>query len=431
MNNELYHHGIKGQKWGIKRYQDSDLDWTKIGLKRRAEREGWGYKSGNSNKKSNQNRIIKNERKSGISDITRTQNMKNNNSKSIKEIAKIISEKDKENEAAHKHHNHILKEVKRTGKSAAQIEHEERLKKPFHLTSNQKKAIAIGAAVAVTALAIYGVYKYNSINNSKFNEELVNKLLNNKNTDPSNSAKTDFLKKAFGDRGDFHAFDNTSENKQIIDNMLTKSSSEWWLGLSESQKQAIVDYTGNDYIPMNSQLWSIKNNNIHDYPSTDTIKKIIDCNSALKKASFPTDMVCTQGLTTHKAATFLNCSINDLYKAAHNPESDTARKLIGAVNTNHGFVSTTTCANGGFSGGVKYKILLPKGSHAAYVEHISKLGDLPFKNGMWDGKSTGGFYKSYEFETLIAAGSKFKTRGIQYNNTDNVIEVALEYMLDS
>lgn len=32
--NELYHHGIKGQKWGIRRYQNEDGSLTNAGRKR-------------------------------------------------------------------------------------------------------------------------------------------------------------------------------------------------------------------------------------------------------------------------------------------------------------------------------------------------------------------------------------------------------------
>ena len=37
MENELYHHGVKGQKWGIRRYQNSDGSLTDAGKKRVAK----------------------------------------------------------------------------------------------------------------------------------------------------------------------------------------------------------------------------------------------------------------------------------------------------------------------------------------------------------------------------------------------------------
>ena len=33
-NDYLEHHGIKGQKWGVRRYQNSDRTWTEAGKKR-------------------------------------------------------------------------------------------------------------------------------------------------------------------------------------------------------------------------------------------------------------------------------------------------------------------------------------------------------------------------------------------------------------
>jgi hypothetical protein len=39
LNDELYHHGIKGQRWGVRRFQNADGTRTAAGKRRRSEEE--------------------------------------------------------------------------------------------------------------------------------------------------------------------------------------------------------------------------------------------------------------------------------------------------------------------------------------------------------------------------------------------------------
>ena len=390
-SDELCHHGVKGMKWGV-----------------RKEYEPTGRRRGSPKSKTLR----------GKASVDRHLNPSSS-------IRNIVKQKDLEIEKAHQNHDRIIKKAEQSGKSAAEIEHEERAQNRKGLTDKQKKAIAVGLVAAGTALTVYGVYKYNSNKVQKFGSLEDNYLF--KSRVGSDSGKTDFIRNAFADCGDFHAFAKSDENKATINSMLTKESGRWWNNRSPDEQWSISKYSGSGYITMNKALWDAKGKKIDKFADKETASLIKNANKALKKASFPEAMVTTQGLSVDKACSFLKCSEEELYEAATNPNA--ASKLIGAVNTNHGLFSTSSTANAGFSGGVKYTVLTPKGAHAAFIEHVSKYGDLKHPPA-WDGKSTGGPPFSSEFETLIAAGSKFKTKGIQYNKEGGFIEVALEYLLD-
>lgn len=73
-NDYLYHWGIKGQKWGVRRYQNADGTLTDAGQKRyaRDQRENAGKKKGNKVGAADPNRWVKEdmERSKKLTDAT-------------------------------------------------------------------------------------------------------------------------------------------------------------------------------------------------------------------------------------------------------------------------------------------------------------------------------------------------------------------------
>ena len=71
-DNYLCHYGVKGMRWGVRRYQNSDGSLTTAGRKRyeRDQRENSGKKKGNKVGQADPNRWVK-------EDLTRTQRLTN------------------------------------------------------------------------------------------------------------------------------------------------------------------------------------------------------------------------------------------------------------------------------------------------------------------------------------------------------------------
>ena len=74
-NNALYHNGVKGMKWGVRRYQNPDGSLTPAGQKRyaRDQRENAGKKKGNKVGAADPNRWVKEDlrRSKGLTDAGR------------------------------------------------------------------------------------------------------------------------------------------------------------------------------------------------------------------------------------------------------------------------------------------------------------------------------------------------------------------------
>ena len=129
--NELYHHGILGQKWGVRRYQNKDGTLTSAG---KARRGGMAVKD----------RIQR--LSSGI------------RPKAQEAVSKIRGVKDKT------------------------------VEKWNGLTPGQKKALKVGLAVAGTALAAYGAYKVTELSYNKAYEKYARQYIRDAES-ASNSSK--------------------------------------------------------------------------------------------------------------------------------------------------------------------------------------------------------------------------------------------------
>lgn len=135
-NNVLVHHGIKGQKWGVRRFQNPDGTWTDAGKKRygaSVESENYG--------------------KAKIA----YKNAKKDYNKSFNKASALSTQKNWEDVWDK---GQVLESTKKEYKTA-----KEAYKNTDDYKELQKQRIKtaakVGATMAATALAAYGAYKLN------------------------------------------------------------------------------------------------------------------------------------------------------------------------------------------------------------------------------------------------------------------------------
>lgn len=159
---EFYHHGIKGMKWGVRRFQRRDGTRTPAGKKRMAFTQSDGYR--NALRKVMSNKTIN----KAATNLT-----KRNMTKTSRKEA-ISKEKDKDVRLGMKMTKGSASEVKK-GLDAANKKVAEKRQGSNDKKSNYKKAVKIGAAVAGTALAAYGTYKVAKFIQGKRSEAAMQK----------------------------------------------------------------------------------------------------------------------------------------------------------------------------------------------------------------------------------------------------------------
>lgn len=183
-------------------------------------------------------------------------------------------------------------------------------------------------------------------------------------------------------------FDSAVWRQAIRNNNLREMESwcdDWLRVISSAERNGVEVYTGSAYFDMNKYLRG-------EISSTRYADEIKQATAALKKASLPEEVIVRRG-SDYNLLRELGIDISEASKD----------KVVGALVTDKGFMSTSPAPSGGFSGNIEYVIKVPKGSQAMYVDTISR--------------------NRGEEELLINRGGKYIIEDVEFNSYGDIKKI--------
>lgn len=152
-DDELAHHGIKGQRWGVRRFEKAGGGLTPAGKARYQTDSNGNYKKVTG--KTTSDAYVRYKKSIKLADKAESRyNANSDNTKALSDWDRHLKDAD----AAKKEFTRADKKQYKADKKA------EKAANHKGLSEKQKKALKIGAAVTATALATYGVYKVSQLN---------------------------------------------------------------------------------------------------------------------------------------------------------------------------------------------------------------------------------------------------------------------------
>lgn len=394
----LVHHGIKGQKWGVRRWQNKDGSLTPqgyphygIGVPRASKDEvGSGH--------------IKAKHRENLRLINKNETSRAGRARALlkEEIAykKALKNQEKTDQinSMHKNTKRSIESIKNEGlkkvlldaenkKYEREIGNQERLNQG-KMTVN--KALKIGAGLVMVGALGYALYdSYASPSTSKgqsYGKSMTKLMDSLSSTDRDRFAAAKswvYQPTAYS----YHAAKNFSERF-------------WNHNLSDSERKGVREYTGNAYSAMNKFLRTGSMEGTWDYygKSTEKTLQLIDgCTKALEKSRIKEDVIVHRGIggSLTKMLGVTPAQLNQM----------SSSDLIGTVFTDKGFVSTGVTESDAW-GGVKMHALIPAGSKGMYVDPVSK-------------------HKG-EHELLLQRNSSFVIKSVVKNDDGKITDILVE-----
>lgn len=143
---------------------------------------------------------------------------------------------------------------------------------------------------------------------------------------------------------------------------LAHDAQPWWESLTKREQEGIRTYTGSAYRSMNTAL---RTGNVVGSNYESQIKAAA---KGLHKYKTPSDMVVRRGSNLNSLGSLLGVGdshTSTSWYLTHRGE------FIHSMAEDKGFLSTSPAPHGGFNRQVEYRIFIPKGSPAPYIDNYS------------------------------------------------------------